>query len=155
MVDPLLLPPFSPGIQQSLWLGDAGFASIASESLLRAASKTRELLPPAATSPYICPSVRVRARFCLGGHSDAQLGVMTYAQMRLLRRAQQAMAKDAFPTHFNLTQNPRIASEPSRERQAGNAGWEPAGTAACGEALRCTKGAVILASASQDGHSAV
>lgn len=68
--------------------------------------------------------------------------------MRLLQRAERVIAKDAFPTHSNLTQNPHVASKPRRERQAGNAGWELAGTAACREALKCTKGAVILMSAS-------
>lgn len=48
-------PPFSPRTQQSLRLGDANYASIALQSLPRAASKTGERLSPASTSPNIHP----------------------------------------------------------------------------------------------------
>lgn len=154
---PALLPPFSPHTQPSLGLGDVNFASIASQSLPRVARKTGKQLLPATASPNIHPKSPASGKGPSFARADG--GTLSWelrcAHTSFLQRPQRATARDAFPTPFNLTPNPGIASEPRREGQAGNAGRQPAGTAAGGGALGCTKGAVILTSASRDRHSAV
>lgn len=203
---PALLPLFSPQRQQSLWLVDAHFAWIASQSLPQAASKTEEQLPPATTSPNIhpkspapgrgpgvasdaqqcsAPSYKVRSdvpspagtadgkgilashiadswcRGWQGGQAHIKLTIKrlqgTKAESKnILKSGSISQACDpSSASRFYLTLNLCVASKPRRKRQAGNAGWKLAETAACREALRCTKGAVILVSASRHGHSAV